>query len=208
MKTIFKKIFDLHHWYDEESKSGPGSGLSQTRAVRKFLSDLLVQLQASTILDIPCGDFYWMKEVDLADCNYCGADIVDDIINQNKIMYINRRRKFIVADLTTSRLPVADLILCRDCLVHFSYEDIRKALANIQNSECKYLLTTTFPGRINKDIRTGEWRPIDLEASPFFLRKPLRLFNENCTEGHGQYKDKSLALWQIDRIYPSDHDYA
>jgi hypothetical protein len=208
MKTIFKKIFDLHHWYDEESKSGPGSGLSQTRAVRKFLSDLLVQLQASTILDIPCGDFYWMKEVDLADCNYCGADIVDDIINQNKIMYSNRRRKFIVADLTTSRLPVADLILCRDCLVHFSYEDIRKALANIQNSECKYLLTTTFPGRINKDIRTGEWRPIDLEASPFFLRKPLRLFNENCTEGHGQYKDKSLALWRIDRLYPSDHDYA
>ena len=201
MKTIFKKIFDLHHWYDEESKSGPGSGLSQTRAVRKFLSDLLVQLQASTILDIPCGDFYWMKEVDLADCNYCGADIVDDIINQNKIMYSNRRRKFIVADLTTSRLPVADLILCRDCLVHFSYEDIRKALANIQNSECKYLLTTTFPGRINKDIRTGEWRPIDLEASPFFLRKPLGLFNENCTEGYGEYRDKSLALWEIDHLY-------
>lgn len=207
MKAIFEKIYDLHHWYDEESKSGPGSGLSQTRALRTFLSKLLVDLHATAILDIPCGDFCWMKEVDLANYNYCGADIVNKIVSQNQLLYENDHRSFTFADITRSKLPQADLVLCRDCFVHFSYRDIRKALANIQNSQCKYLLTTTFPGRINKDIRTGEWRPIDLEASPFFLRKPLRLFNENCTEGHGQYKDKSLALWQIDRLYPSDHDY-
>ena len=29
------------------------------------------------MLDIPCGDFYWMKEVDLKDIEYDSQDIVD-----------------------------------------------------------------------------------------------------------------------------------
>ena len=35
------------------------------------------------MLDIPCGDFYWMKEVDLKDIEYIGADIVDELIKKN-----------------------------------------------------------------------------------------------------------------------------
>ncbi len=207
MQKIFENIYHLHHWYDAESISGPGASLSQTETVRQVIHDILKELLIKTLLDIPCGDFNWMKEVGHSELNYFGADIVSEIIGENQASYSNLRRQFFHADITASDLPKADLIICRDCLVHLSYKDCKKALANIQRCESKYLLSTTFPGRTNKDIRTGEWRPINLEASPFFLRKPLRLFNENCTEGHGQYTDKSLALWQIDRLYPSDDDY-
>jgi SAM-dependent methyltransferase len=197
MQHLFEKIYDLHHWYDEESKSGPGASLYQTKTVRAALSNLLKDLHIKTFLDIPCGDFNWMKEVDMPGCHYIGADIVVEIITQNQANYSGPRKQFIWADITRSPLEGMDLIFCRDCFVHFSYSDILRAIVNIKNSGSTFLMTTTFPNRPNDDITTGGWRPINLEAPPFFFPKPLGLFNENCTEGDGAYIDKSLGLWKI-----------
>lgn len=201
MQKIFEKIYDLHHWYDEESKSGPGASLKQTKKVRTILSTVLKELNIKSLLDIPCGDFNWMKEVNLTQYDYTGADIVNDIIKQNEAIYSGARKRFMWRDITSSPLPQADLVFCRDCLVHFSYSDILKAINNIKKSGSKFLLTTTFPSRTNEDITTGSWRPINLETPPFHFPKPLGLFNENCTEGYGQYTDKSLALWKVDDIF-------
>lgn len=200
MRLIFEKIYDLHHWYNEESKSGPGASLRQTKTVRNVLPTLLQELNIKTILDIPCGDFNWMKEVDLTAYNYCGADIVNFIIKHNNGVFARSGRQFLWADITTSPLPQVDLVFCRDCFVHFSYPDIDKAIRNIKKSGSKYLLTTTFPTRSNVDITTGSWRPVNLESDPFLFPVPLRLLNENCTEGYGMFTDKSLGLWDIERL--------
>lgn len=200
MQHLFEKIYSLHHWYDEESKSGPGASLKQTQTVRATVSKVLKELEVKTLLDIPCGDFNWMQEVDLSQCEYTGGDIVNDIVKQNELNYSAQGRRFVWADITFSPLPQTDLLFCRDCLVHFAYSDIGKALANIKRSGSKFLLTTTFTNRANEDIRTGYWRPINLEAAPFSFPKPLQLFSENCTEGHGQYTDKSLGLWKVDDL--------
>lgn len=200
MKEVFEKIYEIHHWYDAESKSGPGASLRQTKTVRDILPGLLRELNIKTILDIPCGDFNWMKEVDLTGYEYCGGDIVDTVVEYNTKAYAQQERQFLWADITTSPLQKVDLIFCRDCFVHFSYNDIKTATRNIKKSRSKYLLTTTFPTRSNVDITTGSWRPINLEAVPFSFAAPLRLFNENCTEGYGMFTDKSLGLWDIDRL--------
>jgi hypothetical protein len=103
--------------------------------------------------------------------------------------------------LFASKLPTVDLIFCRDCLVHFSFDDIRRALQNICRSGSAYLLTTTFTEqRQNQDIVTGQWRQLNLELEPFSLPKPLSLINEDCTEGEGKFADKSLGLWRIEEI--------
>ena len=100
--------------------------------------------------------------------------------------------------LIKDRLPEADMILCRDCLVHFAFDDVFRALRNIAASGATYLVTTHFEGdRENRDIITGEWRPLNLERRPFGFPPPLRLINENCTEGGGNYADKSLGIWRI-----------
>jgi hypothetical protein len=91
-----------------------------------------------------------------------------------------------------------DLILCRDCLVHLSLADIDAALKNIARSGSTYLAATTFPGRgVNPDIKTGGWRPLDLQAHPFYFPEPLAIINEQCTEAAGLYADKSLAVWRV-----------
>ncbi len=108
------------------------------------------------------------------------------------------RRRFMVLDLTADALPPADLLLCRDCLVHLSHADIRRALENIARSRITCLLTTTFPGgATNEDIVTGDWRPLDLERPPFSFPPPLRLLEEGCTESDGRFADKSLGLWRV-----------
>jgi hypothetical protein len=90
------------------------------------------------------------------------------------------------------------MILCRDCLVHFAFDDVFRALRNIAGSGAAYLVTTHFAGdRDNRDIVTGEWRPLNLERQPFHFPRPLRVITENCTEDHGIYADKSLGVWRI-----------
>jgi hypothetical protein len=83
-------------------------------------------------------------------------------------------------------------------LVHFSFANIIAAFQTMKSSGAEYLLTTTFPAReVNKDIVDGDWRPLNLEASPFLLPAPSDVIVEGCTEEGGAYADKALAVWRV-----------
>lgn len=139
-----------------------------------------------------------MKSVDLKGVNYTGADIVKDLIQSNKERYEGNSICFQNLDLIRDKLPKVDLIFCRDCFVHLSFEDIFQAFRNIRKSQSEYLLVTTFTDRKNnRDIATGQWRTINLEVAPFVLPQPLKIINEGCTEGEGAFEDKALGLWRI-----------
>lgn len=150
------------------------------------------------MLDIPCGDFNWMKEVDLKDIKYIGADIVPDIITTNKQKYPDK--DFRVLDLTTDELPSVDLVFVRDCLGHLSNSNIYKALQNIKKSKSRYLLVTSFTlPRVSANIPDGSWQPINLMLSPYLLR-PIYLINEDCREGYPRYNDKCMILIDLTKL--------
>jgi len=201
---IFESIYKDNIWNDPMSRSGNGSTLEQTKRIREVIPVIVEKYKIISFLDIPCGDFFWMKviqpQLNTILKSYVGGDIVSELISINNENYSNPVFQFIHCDLLTSLLPYADLVLCRDCLVHFSYRDILKAIINIKKSESKYLLTTTFPGRRNKNIPTGAWRPIDLQKFPFYFPVPIELHNEECSELDRQFSDKSLSLWKINSI--------
>lgn len=197
----FENIFKNNSWRGRNSVSGRGSDLDQAEHIIKEIPVLLKEMGISTILDIPCGDFNWMQKIDLGGIKYIGADIVKEIIENNKNKYEKDNVSFQCLDLHEDTLPQVDLILIRDCLVHLSYEDIFKSLNNVCNSMSTYLLTTTFTNRQNnKDIITGEWRPLNLQIAPFSFPEPIRIINEGCTQGKLSYTDKSLGLWIISNM--------
>lgn len=203
-ENIFTNIYWGNKFGGKDSVSGPGSDLYQTRVIIKELQKLIRDLSISTILDIPCGDFHWMNSVSLDSVDYIGADIVNDLIQNNKEKYERKNVNFQYLNIIDDKLTKVDIILCRDCLVHFSFKDIFLALDNLCYSESEYLLTTTFPSRKeNRDIFTGEWRTLNLEIPPFDFPEPIRIINEACTEGKGAYSDKSLGLWRIEEIKKS-----
>jgi len=127
----FERIYSTNLWSDPESRSGVGSTLDSTRVLRAELPIVLRQLEARVLLDLPCGDFTWMDQVDLSGIEYVGGDIVPLIIEENQRLHSTESRRFMQLDLTRDVLPDADVLLCRDCLVHLSYANIRVVLANI-----------------------------------------------------------------------------
>jgi hypothetical protein len=108
-------------------------------------------------------------------------------------------------DLTRDVLPDADVLLCRDCLVHLSYANIRVVLANIACSNIRFVLMTSFPERRdNYDVADGDWRPLDFQAPPFSFPEPRLAIVENCEEEGGSYADKSLLAWRVDDLTALD----
>ena len=196
-QEVFTRIFEQDFWRGRASRSGAGSVREQTRVIEREIPRLARELGVHSLLDIPCGDFHWMQHVDLAGIDYLGADVVPALIEGNR-QFERPGRRFALLNLLNDALPRHDLLLVRDCLVHFSYADIGRALRNILGSGSRYLLTSTFPARsANKDIQTGQWRALNLQLAPFEFPAPLRLVNEGCTEDKGKHADKSLALWEI-----------
>jgi SAM-dependent methyltransferase len=168
-----------------------------TAALRAELPALLRRLRARTLLDAPCGDG-WLAAADLGRVDYIGADIVAGLVAGNAERYPGPGRRFVRLDLIRDPLPWADVVLCRDCLVHLNYPQIFATFANLRRSRSRYLLTTTFVELdANADVDTGDWRPLNLRLPPFRLPEPVALIVEGCTEAGGAYADKALGLWKI-----------
>ena len=198
LEERFARIYQTNLWFDSESRSGTGSSLDSTAVLRASLPPLLRSLTVRRLLDVPCGDFNWMRHVDLSGIEYIGGDIVDSLIDANRERYESRVRSFMKMDVTSGPLPQADTILCRDCLVHLSFANSFAAFRTMKASGARYLLTTTYPDRrVNKDVLAGDWRPLNLEQSPFLLPAPHSVIMEECAEEGGAYADKALAVWRV-----------
>ncbi len=196
---VFTLIHDRNYWNSQESVSGTGSELGQTVALVHALPALFKEFDIKSILDVPCGDLNWMKEVPLDGVRYIGGDIVEKLIHRNRARFTARPElEFRVLDLLKDPLPTTDLVLVRDCMVHLPLADITTVLQRIKASGSRYLLATTFTRHAeNRDIRMGDWRPVNLTVAPFNLPTPLRLIDEGCMEGEGRYGDKAMALWDL-----------
>ena len=198
LRERFERIYSTNLWSDPDTRSGTGSSLDSTRVLREKLPAALRQLGTRVLLDAPCGDFTWMDRVDLGGISYIGADIVPSIIAENDRRFASVSRRFVELDLTRDRLPDADVLLCRDCLVHLSYANIGRVLENIRRSSVRYILMTSFPGRgDNKDVEDGDWRPLDFQAPPFDFPPPRLTIVEECEEEGGSYTDKALCAWAV-----------
>lgn len=91
-------------------------------------------------------------------------------IYNEPIHWLSKSISFEVVDICSDRLCDSDLIIVRDCLIHFSYEDINNFLQNLSNVNYKMLMTTTHivdQNFINTDLQTGGFRQIDLFKKPF-----------------------------------------
>jgi Methyltransferase domain len=197
----FRYIHRANMWGSPDTTSGVGSTLQATAPIRNAIREICDGYNIDSLLDVPCGDASWILASPLPITHYLGVDIVPELIALNVARHSAENVEFRVADLTGDQLPPSDLVLCRDCLVHLSFENIRRSLKNIRQSGSKYLLTTTFPEHdANYDIADGDWRLLNLEKEPFSFPRPVMIIDEQCTEIGGAYRDKSLALWSLESL--------
>ncbi|MGT2501124.1 class I SAM-dependent methyltransferase [Bradyrhizobium guangxiense] len=198
----FERIERTNLWGAAGSVSGLGSEDIATAAIREALPLLVRRLGVRSLLDAPCGDAGWIGRVKL-DADYTGIDIVPSLVaaNNRRVADGELAGRFLVADITRDALPRADLILCRDCLVHLSFQNIARVTARFRESGAQYLLVTTFPEwQDNCDCEDGDWRALNMTKAPFAWPAPRALIDERCEEGDGGWRDKSLGLWRLDEL--------
>lgn len=191
---------------DNETPNGPGSQLDATAVVSQWLPKLLRAYSIRTMLDAPCGDWNWMRHVDLGDdVDYFGWDNEIRFIEENRKNY-GQTEKYMAEDdsirigwrhfhcvnmLTAPVFPCVDLIMVRDFMIHLPNGYIALLLDKINRSASHYLLATNHPGASNEhacpldgghDDRPGYFhRPVNLEAPPFSLTGRLASIPESDT---------------------------
>ena len=194
-KRRFEEIYLTNTWACEESRSGEGSSISATTKTREAIIEFVNNHRIESILDIPCGDYNWMKEVPFKG-KYIGGDIVAQVIDQNQKRYGSESRRFQLLDITKDPLPECDLILSRDCLNHLAFCDIQKALKNLFKSNAKFLALTNFPlQKVNRNQESGfVYRELNFNRPPFGLPEPMADYNEEAHPG------KHLAFWRLEDL--------
>jgi hypothetical protein len=194
---IFSRIYEEHLWKGS-SRSGPGSSLNATEPLREGLRLLFSDLDIRVLSDAACGTAEWITTVTDGLDLYMGFDIVEKIIVEARARNTRRNHSFRVANVIEHIMPVSDAILCRDCLVHLSFEEAQRAIMNFKASGSTYLLATTFPAREqNIPATTGRWRPLNLQLAPFNLPPPFRLLRDRVERPDDRHADKSIGVWRL-----------
>jgi SAM-dependent methyltransferase len=200
-EAVFAEIYRRNHWGNAESVSGYGSTLDNTASLRQALAGMFRTFGVDSVYDAPCGDFNWMREVvGATNVSYCGVDIVPELIESNQRRHESPTRTFKVGDITRDPFPEADLWICRDCFFHLSYADISRALHNFVRSDIPYVLMTTYvnEGRfVNRDIRTGDFRMIDLFTAPVSLPRDVKY---RVDDTPADDSPREMCLWTREQI--------
>jgi hypothetical protein len=202
VQDIFTDIYEQNRW-DSESRSGAGSTSAAAENIAREIPVLLRSIGASSMLDIPCGDLMWMKDVDLDGVDYIGADIVEALIESNRVRFAAKNRCFMTLNLLEDRLPKVDVVLTRDCFIHLTLPMIVAALDNIVASGSGWLLASHYPWRghasnnVIESVSPGG-RRVNLEIAPFNFPPPYRSIPEGEPFAYGA--DKSLCLWPIEWV--------
>jgi SAM-dependent methyltransferase len=199
LDQVFSDIYQSRAWIEhegQESLSGAGSTAAATQTIAIELSRFLKNTGCKRLVDIGCGDFNWMQNVD-GDFEYLGIDIVPSLIEQNNAVHGNAKRRFICMDATKHPIePWGEVVICREVLFHLSLANAKALLHHIKSAGFRgVLLTTDNSIWFNSDIRDGDFRRINLMRYPFNLPPPRLAFED------GMVSDgRVLALWSASAL--------
>jgi hypothetical protein len=186
---------------EDGSVSGHGSTEQSTRVFREGLERFLLDVEARTLLDAPCGDFNWMKLVKMPTVReYIGGEVVRGLVDELTAKYRvlpageqSPNRRFLLLDIRQDPLPNANVWLCKDCLQHLSIADIHSVLRNARMSSIDYYLFSNHTGvASNTDIKTGQFRPVDLTLEPFNLPQPFAQLRDMPIDAEARY----IGIWR------------
>ena len=221
-KTLESKVDGRHE--RGNSLSGPGSNAEETIGVRTVLPSLLALLHMRTVIDVPCGDFNYMRAV-LSDpitppgIEYTGLDIVSPLVAQLQATFGSAQSSpgaaggghskrhhlsFARFDLATDYLWPVDLVVVRDILFHFELSRANRVMQRVGRSGCRFVMITTFPRGHNRASARkyhagrgfSSFASWNLEDEPFSLPPPLLYIGRD-----GSRPDRAMGLWRCEDLW-------
>jgi hypothetical protein len=116
---------------------------------------------------------------------YIGFDLVDSLIEQNRIKYAKKNIKFQkISQLKDIKNVSADLLIVKDVLHHWPNEHINYFLTSILPNYKYALITNDYNFfASNGNIQFGDFRPINLQAPPFVQIEGLKVYMDYPAHG-------------------------
>jgi len=191
----FDRIYRDNLWNGVESHSGPGSGTTATRNIAKQLTDLVKLLKVESVLNVGCGDDFWMPDLP----GYLGVDVSSEAIDLARKNHPDRFYRLLPPD-SPSSVPEFDLVICRDVLQHLSQHSATWLVDRMNKIGRLLLLSTYMSVAQGHDIEDGGYTEPNLMLEPFSLGAPMLLFFDGYqyAEEDPPIRDprKFLGLWR------------
>lgn len=193
--NAFDDIYRQNVWHGKESLSGPGSGTASTTYISQRITDLVVRFRIHSVIDIGCGDGFWMPDLP----GYIGIDVSETAVALSQKRHPDRlylHGEFVDMDLR------ADLIIIRDVIQHLP---LHTAVTLVKGAyeRCQWLFASTYDSGKNEGITPQQlaagWAyDNDLTASPFDLPQPVMKLPDGAGwDDPQQVRDphKFLGVW-------------
>jgi hypothetical protein len=204
----FGKHYENGGW-GSGNKSGPGSTLYQTIAIRTYLPILLKRHNVQTFLDISCGGMCWLPKVLSLrpEMKFIGLDIAHSVIKENQKKFMrNKNWSFDCVNYTKQRIThTVDMAICRHTMMHLGVDDAKMMLDNLWQSAKVVLLTSHEGVKVNptnnrrelvKGVGGGfHWAHMNMLLPPFNLRKPDFKFKETTTN-----QDEFIYVYVVEQL--------
>ncbi len=168
--STFEEIYKKNIW---GFGSGNGSSPATTIAYRNFLEHFINLNDIKSVLDVGCGDWQFSKYIDFGSATYVGVDVVEFLISENQKRFGSELVQFKVAPVDPRELPHAELLIMKDVLQHLTDKQILFYRDNVFPRYSLCLITNSWKATSydrNVDVRTGEFRALDLRAQPYSFK--------------------------------------
>ena len=180
---VFDKIYENSYW---GKGSGGGSSPEATQPYKIFLEDFIRQHDIKSVVDLGCGDWQFSQFLDFGGATYIGIDASKRVIAHNQQSFSRPGVSFGNLPKDCSDIPSADLLVCKDVLMHLSTKEVQDIVSILPNF--KYALITNdvpclsafgeiilrlrrpFWPVVNREIKTGDYRTLDPTQRPFNLK--------------------------------------
>ena len=176
-----EQIYDQHLWGGNEHDYYSGEGSHRPEIIAPYLKEVTSFLKSHqkklSVCDLGCGDFNIGKQLIPYTSNYIAIDIVEDLIERNKIKFKIDNVEFHCLDIAKDELPKADCAIIRQVLQHLSNAEINAITKKLSNY--KYvILTEHIPAGDfvpNFDIISGQGIRIKHNSGVDILEAPFNL---------------------------------
>ena len=180
---VFDKIYEHSYW---GKGSGGGSSPEATQPYKIFLEDFIRQHEIKSVVDLGCGDWQFSQFLDFGGATYIGIDASKRVIANNQQAFSRSGVSFVNLPSDCNDIPCADLLVCKDVLMHLSTQEVQDIVSILPNF--KYALITNdvpclsafgeiilalrrpFWPVVNREIKTGDYRTLDPTQRPFNLK--------------------------------------
>lgn len=208
-KDVMNQIYELKLWGGDDFDFYSGTGSHNPNIIDPYLNAIITFLESQnkslTVCDLGCGDFNIGKYLTKYTRKYIAIDIVENLIERNKILYKTNNLEFYCLDIAKDKLPPADCVILRQVLQHLSNVEIQNVVKILANY--KYvILTEHIPlGEFisNKDIISGQGIRIKQNSGVDILKAPfnLKIKEEKQLGKHIFNNNKGLIITTLYKIF-------